>query len=132
MDHGRTIELDARSTKIVLDLAKSAVIVVDMQNDFGSKGGLFDHAGVDISMIQKAVVPTRNVLMTARRAAMKIVYLKMGFQPDLSDIGADDSPNRVRHLHFGVGLPSRAHRRTISHSRHLEHRHHRGTYAKAR
>ena len=27
----------------------------------------------------------------------------MGFQPDLSDLGAEDSVNRVRHLHFGVG-----------------------------
>jgi ureidoacrylate peracid hydrolase len=27
----------------------------------------------------------------------------MGFRSDLSDLGAPDSPNRVRHLQFGVG-----------------------------
>lgn len=27
----------------------------------------------------------------------------MGFRPALSDLGAPDSPNRVRHLRFGVG-----------------------------
>ena len=27
----------------------------------------------------------------------------MGFCPDLSDLADSDSPNRVRHLHFGVG-----------------------------
>jgi len=32
---------------------------------------------------------------------MKIVYLKMGFRADLSDLGAPDSVNRVRHV---VGL----------------------------
>jgi len=93
---------------ITIDTARTAVIVVDMQNDFGSKGGMFDRAGVDISMVQKAIDPTRRVLLAARGAGIKIVYLKMGFRPDLSDLGDNDSPSRVRHLHFGVGQPSRA------------------------
>jgi ureidoacrylate peracid hydrolase len=44
----------------------TAVIVVDMQNDFGSKGGMFDRAGIDISGIQEAVGPTAKVLAAAR------------------------------------------------------------------
>jgi len=86
-----------------LDLARTAVIVVDMQNDFGAPGGMLDRAGVDISGIQAAVAPTARVLDAARQAGVKIVYLKMGFRPDLSDLGAMDSPNRIRHLAFGVG-----------------------------
>ena len=80
-----------------------AVIVVDIQNDFGSKGGMFDRAGIDISGIQKAVSPTVKVLAAARKMGMKIVYLKMGYKPDLSDLGAPNSVNRVRHLRLGVG-----------------------------
>ena len=38
-----------------------------------------------------------------RQAGIKIIYLKMGFRPDLSDLGAADSPNRIRHLRLGVG-----------------------------
>jgi ureidoacrylate peracid hydrolase len=91
-----------------MDTAKTAVIVVDMQNDFCSKGGMFDRAGINISTVQKAVGPTRKVLLAAREAGIKIVYLKMGFLPDLSDLGEDESPNRVRHLHFGMGQPSLA------------------------
>jgi ureidoacrylate peracid hydrolase len=30
----------------------------------------------------------------------------MGFRPDLSDLGAEDSPNRMRHLRFGAGQAS--------------------------
>lgn len=59
-------------------------------------------------MVQKVIDPTRRVLLAARNAGIKIIYLKMGFLPDLSDLGDNDSPNRVRHLHFGVGQPSRA------------------------
>jgi ureidoacrylate peracid hydrolase len=105
---GRVIRVDAKPEPIAIDSTKTAVIVVDMQNDFGTKGGMFDRAGLDISMIQRAVGPTAKVLTSARQAGLKIVYLKMGFRPDLSDLGGSDSPNRVRHLRFGVGETVRA------------------------
>lgn len=43
------------------------------------------------------------MLAIARQAGIKIVYLKMGYRPDLSDLGAPDSVNRTRHLQLGVG-----------------------------
>ncbi len=105
---GRIIRIDAKPDPITIDIARTAVIVVDMQNDFGSKGGMFDRAGIDISGIQKAVGPTAKVLASGREAGIKIVYLKMAFRPDLSDLGTPDSVNRVRHLQFGVGKTIRA------------------------
>ncbi len=100
---GRVIKLDAKPDPVTVDTAKTAVIVVDMQNDFGAKGGMFDRAGIEISGIQKAVGPTAKVLAAARQAGVKVIYLKMGYRPDLSDLGAPDSVNRVRHLQFRVG-----------------------------
>ena len=98
------ITLEALPEVITIDAAKTAVIVVDMQNDFGTEGGMFHRAGIDITMIQRAAGPAAKVLCSARRAGIKIVYLKMGFRPDLSDLGAPDSVNRVRHLEgFQVG-----------------------------
>lgn len=104
----RVVRLDAKPEPIVVDAARTAVIVVDMQNDFGTKGAMFDRAGLDISMIQRAIGPTARVLASARRTGMRIVYLKMGFRPDLSDLGPSDSPNRMRHMLFGVGETMRA------------------------
>jgi ureidoacrylate peracid hydrolase len=104
----RLIKIDAKPEPIAIDSAKTAVIVVDMQNCFGAKGGLFDQAGIDISGIQEVISPTAKVLSLARDAGIKIIYLKMGFRPDLSDLGAPDSPNHARHLHFGVGKTMRA------------------------
>ncbi len=100
---GRVITLDAKPEPITIDTAKTVVLVVDMQNDFGTKGGMFDRAGIDISGIQKAVGPTIKVLAAARKAGIKIIYLKMGYKPDLSDLGAPDSVNRTRHLRLHVG-----------------------------
>ena len=105
---GQVVTIEAKPEPIAIDTAKTAVIVCDMQNDFGSKGGMFDRAGLDISMIQRTVGPTANVLASARRARLKIIYLKMAFRPDLSDLGTPDSPIRVRRLRLGAGKPVRA------------------------
>lgn len=102
---GRQTTIKAEPVAITVDTAETAVIVVDMQNDFCSRGGLFDCAGINISQVQKAVGPTRNVLSAAREFGIKIVYLMMGFQADLSDLGDTGSVNRVRHLRLGVGQP---------------------------
>ena len=88
--------IEALPEPITIDTSRTAVIVVDMQNDFGSKGGMFDRAGVDIAPIQKVVEPISKVLELARRAGMKIIYLKMGFRPDLSDAGPADSKRGLR------------------------------------
>jgi ureidoacrylate peracid hydrolase len=95
--------IEANPEPITIEIPNTAVIVIDMQNDFGSKGGMFDRAGLDISMIRSAVLPTSRVVASARQSGIAIIYLKMGYRPDLSDLGDSESPNRTRHLHFGVG-----------------------------
>src|SRR4051812_3337608 len=97
--------IDAQPEPLRLTCSETAVIVVDMQNDFCSTGGLFHRAGMNISPIQEVIRPTGNVLSPARGAGIKIAYLKMGFLPDLSDMGCSDSASRERHLRFGVGQP---------------------------
>jgi ureidoacrylate peracid hydrolase len=99
----RLVTIEAQPKAITIDLAKTAVIVVDMQNDFGAKGGMFDRAGIDIGPIQKAVEPTTRVLSAARKASVPVIYLKMAFRPDLSDAGGADSPNWIKHQPFRVG-----------------------------
>lgn len=104
----RSIMIEARPDPIIIDTARTAVIVVDMQNDFGSEGGMFQRAGIDISPIRGAVAPTAKILSAARKAGIKVVYLKMGFKPDLSDAGPPDSPTRRNHRRFNIGKMVRA------------------------
>ncbi len=99
----RSPVLDAKPQAIAIDTARTAVIVVDMQNDFGARGGLFDLMGIDLSAIQRTIAPTAGVLAAARKAGIKVIYLKMAFQPDLSDLGPADAPNRLGHLRAGAG-----------------------------
>lgn len=95
--------MQAQPRLFEMDLQKTAVIVVDMQNDFGSKGGLLDRLGMSIAEIRAVIPPTARALAAARSVGIPIVYLKMAYRPDLSDLGASDAPNRIGHLLAGVG-----------------------------
>lgn len=98
--------LKAKPAPIVIDSTRCAVIAVDMQNDFGSPGGMFDRAGIDIAPIIASVVPTANVLSAARAAGIPVIYLQMQHRPDLADMGHADSPHRQRHARLSVGETS--------------------------
>ena len=97
--------IDARPDPLPVEAASTAVVVVDMQNDFGAEGAMFDRAGIPISGIRSVVAPTARVLAAARGAGMQVVYLTMQFEPDLSDAGGPDAPNLVIHKKLGVGDP---------------------------
>jgi len=97
------ISIEAEPEPITIDIATTAALVVDMQNDFCTKGGMFDRAGIDISSTRRAVQPTAHALACMRKAEVPVIYLKMGFRPDLSDFGSSDAPNRIKHLPMGVG-----------------------------
>jgi ureidoacrylate peracid hydrolase len=100
---GATLVVDARPTPFHLDTAHTAVIVVDMQNDFGHPQGMFGRAGIDLSGIRATIEPTRQVLDAARTAGILVVFLQMAFKPDLSDAGAPSSPNWLKHLPMRAG-----------------------------
>ncbi len=91
-------KMDARPEPIDVELAKSAVVVVDMQNAFASKGGMLDIAGVDISDAPRVVSSIKTVLDAARQARVPVVYVQMGYKPDLSNSGGPNSPNWHKEL----------------------------------
>ena len=98
-----TVTLEARPAPVELRPGRTAVVVVDMQNDFGSVGGMFERAGIDISCIERIVEPIARVLDVARAAGMPVIYLKMAFSPDLADAGYPDSPTWIKHMPMRAG-----------------------------
>jgi ureidoacrylate peracid hydrolase len=90
--------LNARPEPVEVDFSRAAVVVVDMQNGFASKGGMLDIAGVDISGAPAVVKTIGNLVTAARVAGIPIVYLQMGFKPDLSNSGGPESPNWHKEL----------------------------------
>ncbi len=87
------VNLLTKPEPIEVALEKSAVVVVDMQNAFASRGGLLDLAGIDISAAGTVVRTIRTVLAAARERGVQVVYLQTGYKPDLSNGGGEASPN---------------------------------------
>ena len=104
----KVVTLPAQPRPVDIDIRKTAVIVVDMQNDFVTKGGLFDRLGIGFDGMQNIVARIRKTLEVARKESLPIVYLKMGYRPDLSDIGPADSPMGAENRRAQVGEKMRA------------------------
>jgi ureidoacrylate peracid hydrolase len=94
LEHAITIE--AEPEPISIDLSKTAILVVDMQNAFVRSGAYFDIAGYDISATERIIGPCHKIITSAREKNVKIIYLQMGCSPDLSDKGAPDSPSAFK------------------------------------
>ncbi|MBI2150092.1 MAG: isochorismatase family protein [Acidobacteria bacterium] len=90
--------LIAKPAPIDIDFGRTAIVVVDMQNAFASKGGMFDLAGFDISGAAKTIEINRRLLDAVRGAGVHVVYLQMTYKPDLSDAGGPASPNYHKEL----------------------------------
>jgi ureidoacrylate peracid hydrolase len=94
----RSVTLNAKPEPIEIDLRRTAVIVVDMQNAFVSKGGMFDISGRDISAAEGVIENNRKIIDAARKSGCRIVYLKMSYDPDYSNSGGPESPNWHKEL----------------------------------
>jgi ureidoacrylate peracid hydrolase len=91
-------KLDAKPNPVEVDFKKSAIVVVDMQNAFASKGGMLDIARVDITDTPRVIRVIRSVIDAARENGVAVVYLRMAYKPDLSDSGGPNSPNFHKEL----------------------------------
>jgi ureidoacrylate peracid hydrolase len=88
-----SVVLPARPEALKIKPAETAVIVVDMQNAYASKGGYVDLAGFDISGAEAAIEQTRKVLDAARAAGCTVIYFQNGWDKDYVEAGGPGSPN---------------------------------------
>jgi ureidoacrylate peracid hydrolase len=93
-----SVQLPAEPESIELDLDRTALLVVDMQNAFASVGGMLELAGVDIRPAKDAVANARLVCEAARGAGIPVVYLTIGWPADQSTAGGPESPNPRKEL----------------------------------
>jgi biuret amidohydrolase len=71
---------------LAFDRARAALVIIDMQRDFLEPGGFGAALGNDVSLLRRAIAPTRQVLAAARAAEMLVIHTREGHRPDLSDL----------------------------------------------
>jgi ureidoacrylate peracid hydrolase len=103
MTNTKLVTINAKPEPLAIDLAKTAVLVIDMQNDFAAVGGMFERSGIDISAIRETIEPTGRVLAAARSRKVPVIYIAEALSPDLSDVGPSHSPHGLMAERMRVG-----------------------------
>lgn len=83
---------------VTLDLARTAIIVIDMQNDFCTKDGWVDHIGGDYTPDRQPIAPLQKLLPKLRNADVPVIWVNWGNRPDLMNM----PPNQI-HLYKATG-----------------------------
>ena len=78
----RLITVQADDKQLTLDLARTAIVVIDMQNDFCHPGGWLAHIGVDVAPARAPIAPLRRLLPVLRSHDVPVVWLNWGNRPD--------------------------------------------------
>ena len=76
---------DALPFPYEFELARTALVLIDMQRDFVEPGGFGESLGNDVSLLQAIVPATRAVLEAWRAAGGWVVHTREAHLPDLSD-----------------------------------------------
>ncbi len=82
----RAIALPTQTKTVRLDLAKAAILVIDMQNDFCHPDGWLAHIGVDVTPARQPIEPLKALLPELRAANVPIIWVNWGNRPDLLNI----------------------------------------------
>ncbi len=78
----RRIAIAAEPKPISLDLARTAMIVIDMQNDFCHPKGWLASIGVDVAPARTPIDPLRAFLPKLREQGVPVIWVNWGVRPD--------------------------------------------------
>jgi nicotinamidase-related amidase len=95
----RPVDLPASPQDLRLDLARTALVVVDMQNDFCHPEGWLGTIGVDVSPARAAIAPIRELLPLVRSKAIPVIWLNWGNRRDRLNLGPS-----THHVYDNAGL----------------------------
>ncbi len=79
------LRIQAQPYQYCFEPERTALVVIDFQRDFLLPGGFGESLGNDVSLLQKAVKPTKKVLEKWRKYNLLVYHVREGHKPDLSD-----------------------------------------------
>lgn len=78
----KAVRFDATPQAIEIDLARSALVVIDMQNDFCHPRGWFGQKGISVKPMRKPIAAIAELLPQWRAAGAPVLWLNWGVRPD--------------------------------------------------
>ena len=96
----------ANPQNLLLDLRKTAIVIIDMQNDFCSPDGWMGTLGVDTSRAQALADPINRVTDCARATGVPVIWVNWGVRPDRANLAAITRyPFSDKRAFAGLGAP---------------------------
>src|ERR1700683_3130330 len=80
------VAIPAQPENIVIDAHKTALIVIDMQNDFCSRGGWIDSLGADTGPVRRLYEPINCAIKALRARQIPIVWVNWGVRADRANL----------------------------------------------
>ena len=80
------LRVSAEPQAIEIDLARTALVVVDMQNDFCHTAGWFGCKGIGVAPMRKPINAIAGLSDALRRAGARIVWLNWGIRADRANL----------------------------------------------
>jgi nicotinamidase-related amidase len=94
----RPLPLAALPKPIEIDLSRTGMVVIDMQNDFCHPDGWLASIGVDIARARDPIAPLAALLPVLRAAGVPVIWVNWGTRPDRLNL----SP-ALRHVYDPAG-----------------------------
>jgi nicotinamidase-related amidase len=94
----RPLPLAALPKPVTIDLSRTGVVVVDMQNDFCHPDGWLASIGVDVTGARAPIAPLAAVLPALRAVDVPVIWVNWGTRPDRLNL----SP-ALRHVYDPAG-----------------------------
>lgn len=81
------ITISAQKKPITFDLSRTALVIVDMQNDFCSEGGIAHTLwGVDLTIMNTPVAPLNTLIPLLRKQSVPIIWVNWGNRKDKANL----------------------------------------------
>jgi nicotinamidase-related amidase len=96
----QAVALKAQPQDLLIDLARMALIIIDMQNDFCAKDGWVGSMGIDVAPAQALVAPINRVANALRPHCVPVIWVNWGVRPDRLNLSPSTqhpfNPNGMR------------------------------------
>jgi nicotinamidase-related amidase len=92
------VTLASEPQNVRIDLRRTAMVVIDMQNDFCTKGGWVAHIGGNYEVDRAPIAPLQRLLPKLREQGVPVIWVNWGNRPDLANM----PPNQL-HLYKPTG-----------------------------
>ena len=88
-----------------MDPSKTALVLIEYQNDFTSEGGALHDAVKGVMSDSQMIANTQKVVAEARAAGVKVLHAPITFAPGYGELG---DPEKVYGILKGSSTPTRS------------------------